>query len=424
MTSPLLRQLASALWTDDLRTRIRLQRLTLTLALYVECGLAMAWLTRWEAVGGFDILAWTAAGIGGQLVFFALIRSGWSRRLAEPSMSMAQIAFGIAAVASGYAMAAQARSATLMPLFLIMVFGAFTVSWQRMVGLTAVALAVLAGTMFSMHALHPGRYDRVVDVSNFIMVAVVLPGISLIAILLGRMRTRLVSQRGELRDALSRIQELATLDALTGLPNRRRAQEQLDAESARALRANQGFAVALVDLDHFKRLNDRFGHAGGDAVLCRFAAEAREVLRETDTVARWGGEEFLVLMPGALEHDAVAALERLRERVAATGVPSAAGMMRFTLSAGVASHAPGQALSETVARADRALYRAKAVGRNRIEVAGAPGRPPEPAPMAAITRRRSSTSPAAPPASEPSPAHPASLPDGSPAADSPQAAGR
>ena len=135
-------------------------------------------------------------------------------------------------------------------------------------------------------------------------------------------------------------------------------------------RAVQSFSVALLDLDHFKQLNDRFGHAGGDQILRCFSEVARASVRNVDTVARWGGEEFLILMPEADVSHAFEAMERLRERIAVLGVTSEQGdMMHFTFSAGVAGHRLGQSVDDTIVRADRALYSAKAAGRNRVELA-------------------------------------------------------
>jgi diguanylate cyclase len=243
-----------------------------------------------------------------------------------------------------------------------------------------------------------------------------LPAVSAVAMLLGSLRARLSHQRAELQSALARIQELATLDYLTGLSNRRRAQELLAAEIARAERTLQPFGVALIDLDHFKRLNDRFGHAGGDEALRRFADEARASVRKVDMVARWGGEEFLILMPETDGAAGQAVINRLRERLEALSVPSAQGEMRFTFSAGVASHLAGQTIADTVARADRALYRAKAGGRNRVEIASADDTPGD------VRTSRSSGLRDDLPAPAPSLQHSPTALDGSPAADSTEAA--
>lgn len=407
-----LRWLATVLWTDDRHKRIRLKHWTLTLAINVACAGAISVFTRWDVLSVTSVRAWLTCVVLGLSVIHVLIRSGWSDKRADPGMSQVQIVFGVFAVMSGYALMGEARSAALLPLMVIFTFGAYSVPGRRLAGLTLFALVAMGVTMLAMHQLAPGRFQVVVDLSNFLVSLIVLPAASAVAILFGSLRVRLVAQRHELKAALARIQDLATLDDLTGLANRRRAQEMLSAEVARSQRTAQGFTVALVDLDRFKRLNDRFGHAGGDAVLRRFADEARASVRGVDMVARWGGEEFVILMPETDEAAAMGVLERLRERVNAAAIPSIEGEMRFSFSAGVASHRPGYTVADTVAIADRALYRAKAAGRNRVELAGEEDAPPS------VRAPRSSRPPAALPASAPSPGRPPVASDGSPAAGS------
>jgi diguanylate cyclase (GGDEF)-like protein len=371
MDSPLLRRFATLLWTDEPRTRIRLQQWSLTVAIYVLGAGAMTLFARMGVTSGAAIVAWLACVLPGLAVFHALIRTQWSRKLADPSMSQSQIVFGIFAVCGGYPQCGEARSAVMFPLMLILTFGAFSVPWQRMVALTLFALAATGATMLAMHALRPGAYAPVIDLSNFLVGAIVLPAVTAVAVLLGRLRERLHRQRSELKAALARIQDLAIRDELTGLANRRHAQQLLAYEANRNEHAAQPFAVALIDLDHFKRLNDCHGHAGGDEVLRRFADEARASVCGFELVARWGGEEFLLLMPGATAAVALATTDRLRARIEDVHMPRDGGVLRFTCSAGVAEHVPGQTVAQTLSRADEALYRAKAAGRNRVELAPA-----------------------------------------------------
>ena len=229
--------------------------------------------------------------------------------------------------------------------------------------LSSKGLLLKAGTQW------PGRYSTVVGLSNFLVSMITLPGVSALAMRLNSLQARLKQQRLDLKAALNRIQDLATLDDLTGLANRRRARELLLTEVTRVDRAVQPFSVALLDLDHFKQLNDRFGHAGGDQILRCFSEAARASVRSVDTVARWGGEEFLILMPEADVSHAFDAIERLREHIAMLSVTSGQGDMHFTFSAGVAGHRLGQSVDDTIVRADRALYSAKAAGRNRVVLA-------------------------------------------------------
>ncbi len=371
MDSPTLRRLAAAFLTDEPKTRIRLRHWGLIYAIYLAAGAMFGVVVRFGVLEPWALACWFALLSVGQLAIFAAIRSGWSRCLADPSMTIAQILLGIVAVTFGYAVSGDARSATLLPLMLLLVFGAFTVSWRGIAALTALALCVLAATMLAMHALHPGRYADVVDLSNFLVCIVLLPATSAVAMIFGSFRERLRHERKQLEAALGRIQDLATRDELTGLPNRRQAQELLAAEAQRQRRSGKTFAVALIDLDHFKHINDRHGHAGGDEALRRFAREARDELREIDTIARWGGEEFLVLMPDVDGAAATSAMNRLRLRIMALSLAHERGEIRFTFSAGVAAHDGRGGVAETVSRADEACYRAKADGRNRVDLAGA-----------------------------------------------------
>lgn len=160
---------------------------------------------------------------------------------------------------------------------------------------------------------------------------------------------------------------LARVDALTGVANRRALEEALPREVARARRTGAPLGIAMLDADHFKRVNDVHGHAAGDAVLAGIAARARAVLREGDLLARAGGEEFVLLLPGAdLEHTAEVA-DRVRARVAAAPVAAPGGAVAVTISAGCATLEPDDADgAAALARADARLYEAKAAGRNRV----------------------------------------------------------
>lgn len=167
-----------------------------------------------------------------------------------------------------------------------------------------------------------------------------------------------------LREHELRFQAIA--DPLTGLFNRRHLEERLAAEISRARRSGQPLAVAVGDLDHFKRVNDRFGHAAGDRALQAFAAALRDSLRLEDVVGRLGGDEFCALLPGTSAGRAVSALERVLDRLRNVVIGSPSGRIRIAGSFGVAELTPGVDGRSLLARADAALYRAKALGRGRV----------------------------------------------------------
>lgn len=170
-----------------------------------------------------------------------------------------------------------------------------------------------------------------------------------------------------LKQREAQIVEASLTDALTGVGNRRKLEQALSAEIARVRRTGSPLCALMVDLDHFKRVNDRHGHGVGDRVLERFSALLRAQTRPTDIVARYGGEEFAVLLPHAVLEQAVALAERVRASIAAETIEPLAAPI--TASIGVARLLDGEEGDALLDRADAALYEAKRTGRNRV-VAG------------------------------------------------------
>jgi diguanylate cyclase (GGDEF)-like protein len=181
---------------------------------------------------------------------------------------------------------------------------------------------------------------------------------------MSKLRSRMRYQKRELSEALDTIRILATVDELTSLVNRRHMNEVLEAEEQRQAVAADT-CIALLDIDFFKQVNDRYGHATGDAVLRSFSDAARASLRANDVLARWGGEEFLLLLPHSAPDDARAVLERMADRVRSMRVPGLNGD-RISFSAGLAARRPGETCADVISRADKALYQAKNAGRDRI----------------------------------------------------------
>jgi len=166
------------------------------------------------------------------------------------------------------------------------------------------------------------------------------------------------------------LQRIALSDPLTGLPNRRAAEERLQKERARTPRDGHGFAVALVDLDHFKMVNDRYGHAVGDEVLQAVARRFESGLREGDWVARWGGEEFLFVMHGGTVDEAARVMERLAGQARSTPIQTSVGAISLSFSAGVAAFGTNDdEILSMLENIDHALYRAKADGRDQVRTA-------------------------------------------------------
>ena len=169
-----------------------------------------------------------------------------------------------------------------------------------------------------------------------------------------------------LQRALDQLEQAASTDRLTGAWNRRRFEEAVHPEMALAQRRREPLSLLMLDLDHFKRVNDTFGHGAGDAVLVGTAQTIRLHLRASDALVRWGGEEFLVMAPATRLAGAAGLAEKLREALSTMAFPEVG---RITMSLGVAEFTPGETLKGWIERADQALYRAKHEGRNRVAIA-------------------------------------------------------
>jgi diguanylate cyclase (GGDEF)-like protein len=303
------------------------------------------------------------------VAFYPLVRSGYSLRFDDAGLVLPQILYASASAIVGYALIPPLRSAILQMLCLIQIFGLFSLRPRQTVIAGAstagmLTLMWLAMTVWQPPDFHPTAEALKLALSNFIVMM-----LALICRRYSNMRGMLREQTQELTTAVEKVSRIATRDPLTGLYNRQHLQELLQQEIKRHHRTGQPFAVALIDLDHFKRVNDQFGHKVGDEVLSGFAQTLQTFVRESDVVGRWGGEEFLVLLPETETLAGLSAMNRLRKQLVGLCLATSQPQLRATLSAGVATHQPHEALEHTLERADRALYAAKAGGRDRCEAA-------------------------------------------------------
>lgn len=300
------------------------------------------------------------AFIGG---FYAVIRSGHNRRFSDPTLAMPQAIMAQTLIACAYAITGPVHGATVIMLALVMVFGMFSLRAAAVRILSAYTVAVMGAVMLWCTRHQPEYYQPQRELFNFGMTAVVMLAIALLSGRLLAMRARLKTQKLALEQALAHIKEMAARDELTGLPNRRRMMTLLQEHATRQARGGPRFYVCIVDLDHFKSINDSHGHAAGDAVLRWFATQAQAVLRSTDIIGRWGGEEFLLLLPETPPGEPTLGVARLREALRVAASPALPNV-RIRFSAGFARYEEGEPIDQAIERADRALYAAKSAGRN------------------------------------------------------------
>jgi diguanylate cyclase (GGDEF)-like protein len=216
-----------------------------------------------------------------------------------------------------------------------------------------------------------GDPDPTFELAGLAGFAAMLLGVNFLADEIIALRRAFESRRRRLDGALARLSELAVRDELTGVYNRRYVDEVLTRQKALAERGQLDFTVCFCDLDGFKDVNDGWGHGSGDELLVRFANLAAESVRSVDFVARWGGDEFLLVLVGADERDAETVTSRLRDQTRWLRIRGQRGAIGVSVSIGVARFRRGERISELLERADAALYEAKAFGRNRVVVAPA-----------------------------------------------------
>ncbi|MGH6647649.1 GGDEF domain-containing protein [Aquabacterium sp.] len=302
-------------------------------------------------------------------VFYPLVRSGITRSWPDPGLVAPQILWASGAMIISYAVAPVVRSVAFQTLCLIQVFGFLSLrpkvaAWTG--GLTTAMLiaAWVAMTVLGLSDADPRAEALKIAGSCFVLVLMTIQSRSF-----GLMRERAFHAKQSLAAAAEELRRITVRDGLTGLYNRGHMQERLQAEVQRAQLNGHHFSVALIDLDHFKAINDHHGHAVGDEVLVNFALQGGAVLRETDVIGRWGGEEFLVLMPETEEaNQAQIAMTRLREQLRSTQVSRSLPDLRVNFSCGVATWSARDSIEQVIERADQALYRAKSGGRDRTEL--------------------------------------------------------
>lgn len=301
------------------------------------------------------------------VVFYALYRSGWNLKRRDPGMTLPQILIGCGLSLWSYAVTGPARGAILLILASTLMYGMFSLSPRQSRALAAAALAALGGVMVWCTLRASSPYPWRLELVHFLFATIVMWAMAALAGQLGALRAKLARQTRDLKQAMEQLTLLATRDELTQTHNRRHMTELMQIEANQHERSGAPMCLALLDIDLFKGINDRHGHAAGDKVLQHFAAVARDTLRASDLLCRWGGEEFLVLFPDTPVTQAQVALERLHERLRRERAESPGGL-RVTFSAGLTAWVPGEAIEVATERADQAMYSAKTSGRDRTVV--------------------------------------------------------
>lgn len=272
----------------------------------------------------------------------------------------------------------QARSSILLIIFIPLVYGILGLRRKQFVRIGLLNFLFCMLLIAGLWSLRPAYVDLRIEMVQLTALLVVIGQLIVIGGYISELRSRLRKNNVQLEEALETIKEMASTDELTGLANRRALLEKIELEFSRCSRGGPGFSVCLVDVDFFKRINDSYGHHAGDEVLRELAQTMKACLRKIDCVGRFGGEEFLLVLPQTSLEGAVLKSERLREVVEGLRFDSIEAGLVVTISIGVAQYDCKENFEQTIARADTALYAAKNRGRNRtvseldIEASSAP----------------------------------------------------
>lgn len=327
--------------------------------------------TFWLCAG---LLVLSSGAIG------VLLWSGLNLRFADPSLTELQLSLGAVWASLFYYYGREIRGEVLALFLPFMFYGSFYFTYRQFLRVSAVALLAFSFVCWLSWSPEASEQQRNHEIFRLMVFTELLLAISYVGGRLSSLRRKLRKIQRELQIAYEQISRQALTDELTQAPNRRLLMERLEDVQRRFEQGGPHYSVAVLDLDHFKQINDRFGHHAGDAVLQRFVQTLQAHLRGGDSLliradepllARYGGEEFVLLLAGASLEEACACTERLRQALAADRHYDWPGGRPLTFSAGVAQSEAGEPLDQLLKRADRALYRAKDNGRDCVVAAPA-----------------------------------------------------
>jgi diguanylate cyclase (GGDEF)-like protein len=300
-------------------------------------------------------------------LFYVLFKTGLNLRFNDPSLTSLQIvASTILTVQISY-LVTDGRGILLLLYLTSHLFGVFRLSFRQFLLLDVFSIVAYGLMLQLLIQNRPETIDINLEILYWAALIIVLPSFALMGAYLNRLRERLNERNTHLNKALKKIQELAVTDELTGLHNRRSIMSELAKEWDRTERSGNHFCIALMDLDLFKEINDTYGHLAGDTILKRFANLVSRELRSPDSIGRYGGEEFLLIMPNTQITEAKTVAERIREKVAGHTHDDIDQGLTIHVSIGIAEY-QNQPIQELIKQADMALYESKNSGRNRVSV--------------------------------------------------------
>ncbi|OGB25762.1 MAG: hypothetical protein A3I66_05115 [Burkholderiales bacterium RIFCSPLOWO2_02_FULL_57_36] len=321
-------------------------------------------------VDGIVPIAYTAAAATPISIFFLLIKTGLNRNFRDPGMAMPQILLGAVMLLGLLVAMPEIGIMLIAQLFTFYLGGVLALRLDQFIFIWVAGAAALAVSLYYVGDQIGFPHSTILSKALlWVFLVSVLGYLSYVAGAISNLRLKVSEKNKKLAEALKTVEALARHDTLTGAMNRRALMECLESMIQSVKRKPFPFSIAFVDLDHFKQVNDSCGHVLGDDVLKIFASILQESVRATDRIARYGGDEFVVVLVDTAEDGASIVLERVRDNVARYDWKALGIDLNLSTSIGIASFQPGDSIEKTLARADDALYAAKSAGRNCVRVA-------------------------------------------------------
>lgn len=311
--------------------------------------------------------AYGVCGLLSVAAFIAMSESKVNDRFKDHYFVTQQTGISLAIMLLFIYLAPEVGCLFLCSIFLVFTFAALrSTPRQTLIGWTAAAIGLAALFLLTDKPIGMPHETPLERFATMLVFTLVLGRGMIVGLFSSSLHESLYRRGIELKEAYQRIEELAELDELTGSLNRRSIMQTLDEEILRARRGNMSCAIALIDLDWFKRINDQFGHPAGDEALRAFAITMFANIRSIDKFGRYGGEEFLLILPETSDGAAQRTVDRLRSIVAELDWSAISQDMIVTMSAGLTMLRTDDTADSILARADKFLYQAKALGRNRV----------------------------------------------------------
>ena len=302
----------------------------------------------------------------GILVFTVTIRSGLNKKYPDPSLTVAQLLWGTLFLLIMIYLLNEWRALMLMAYFGILSFGFFKLKFREFFSVAMFAILGYALIILYLFINEPDRLQINKELAQLLAFICTISVMLYTGSSINRLRQRSKKQYIDLQQALEVNQKLATTDDLTGLYNRRYFMDKLLQQKALSERDDSDFVVFYCDLDHFKQINDTYGHHTGDIVLQKFSEILKTSIREIDYAARFGGEEFVCLLVNTDIANAKKVTERIRESLASYNFSDIAPTLHASVSIGIANFKQFKTIQETMMTADNRMYRAKELGRNKV----------------------------------------------------------